>query len=288
MADRFSLVMQLNALSTEAAQRGDDRAAATLEEAARMLFADRTVDKRRKYDRTRKKEEREVHRIPVESGGVRGQADAAPSEVSPLASPLPNSPDNNNTARGALAAKLDDLTEMHRGNLSGQMGPLFDDANDFVQRRPSETWAAWFKEMLSWLAGGKALPDDIAQVCRDDAALTRPVASPKGFRVFMRSAIEERLTPPSGAGTTGNGDGGARREQKSSHPEHWKDKQAREEREEGTRQSIRIRSGNVEQRRAKDDGEAWWARMQREAVIARVHPVLYAYDHMTESEAAHV
>ncbi len=65
--------------------------------------------------------------------------------------------------------------------------------------------------------------------------------------------------------------------------EHWADKKAREEREEGERRLARDRWGNVELRRGDPDGDAWWERMQREAKAAGLNPILYAFDRMNES-----
>ncbi len=64
--------------------------------------------------------------------------------------------------------------------------------------------------------------------------------------------------------------------------ETFKDADERREREEGERRLVRDRWGNVEQRRAEVDGEAWWERVQREAKAAKQNPVLYAYDRMHE------
>jgi hypothetical protein len=52
------------------------------------------------------------------------------------------------------------------------------------------------KEMLTIITGGQATPADLAQVCRDDAALQRPIGSPKGLRSFVANAVQERKSPP--------------------------------------------------------------------------------------------
>lgn len=136
----------------------------------------------------------------------------------------------------------------------------------------------------------------IYRQCRESKAAVPP-RSPAYFRPGIESEWESELArravaasgevppaPPSEASAALNT--GARRE-------HWTDRKAREDREDSDRQAIRIRSGNVEQRRLADDGPAWWARIQREAKAAKVNAFVYGFDHIHEpaepsNEAAHV
>lgn len=64
--------------------------------------------------------------------------------------------------------------------------------------------------------------------------------------------------------------------------ESWKAEDERHNREEGERRLVKDRWGNVEQRRLAVDGDAWWARVQREAKAASQNAVLYAYDRIHE------
>lgn len=45
---------------------------------------------------------------------------------------------------------------------------------------------------------------------------------------------------------------------------------------------VKLKWGNIEQRRSLEDGSQWWDRMQREAVEQGAHAVLYAYDRLHE------
>ncbi|HXD22890.1 MAG TPA: hypothetical protein VN613_05985, partial [Gemmatimonadaceae bacterium] len=119
-----------------------------------------------------------------------------PPEVSPH-TPLPNplSTTTTTTPRDAVYAEsVDNLI----GLLSGRMGAMWPDVDGFLKRRTYQTWGAWMKEMLSLITGGNAMEEDLAQVCRDDAALDRPLGSPKGLRTFVANAVRERLSPSSG------------------------------------------------------------------------------------------
>lgn len=49
--------------------------------------------------------------------------------------------------------------------------------------------------MLKLTNGTPYSMNDLAQVCRDDAALDRPIASPFGLRRFLHNAQQERITP---------------------------------------------------------------------------------------------
>lgn len=189
MADRLMLITQLGILSTEAAQCGDDRAAATLQEAAQHLLDVHgdlcALERRRDKDRRRKRSE-----DSTESAESKESAESAesPRGFSPKP-PFPNPSDTtHSTAYGRGV-------ERNTALLSSRMGDLWPDADAFVRRREYVTWDGWLKEMLSILTGGKATEADLAQVCRDDEALERPIGTPKGLRIFIGSAIQERTNP---------------------------------------------------------------------------------------------
>lgn len=192
MADRVDLVMRLSVLANDATLRGDDRAVSTLKEAVALLLSDQTIDRRREWDRERKRNRRN----PVESGGIGGQP-VPPPEVFPH-TPFPNplSPEDDDTARAresVYAESVDNLI----GMLHAQVGEHWPDVDGFLKRRQFQTWKGWIKEMMTLLTGGNASVDDLAQTCRDDAALERPIGSPKGLRTFVANAVRERLSPPS-------------------------------------------------------------------------------------------
>jgi hypothetical protein len=186
------MVLSLGRLADEAAQRGDDRAAETLRDAAKMLFADQRIDKVRQRDRKRKADSTGIHRNPAES--TAGSQGFSPTP------PFPNSPKSlEETPReadpiDAVDAEYASMVEMLQTQLAERLGEHYADVDAFVRRRPFATWKGWLKEIAAQLTGAKTTPADIAQVCRDDECLPRKVESPKGLRVFIRSAVEERLT----------------------------------------------------------------------------------------------
>jgi hypothetical protein len=127
-------------------------------------------------------------------------------------------------------------------------------------------------------------PGVFGQALRDMATNgARPTA--KLFRGYLLDAARPRreVAPPFAAGASGSV--GARRET-------WSQEKDRKEEEEGQRQLIRIRAGNVEQRRGDMDGFEWYERMKREAKSAGLNVTLYAYERMHEpadlAEVAHV
>lgn len=203
--------MELGSLATEAALRGDDRAVATLRSAAELLFADKSAvdaleELRRGEEarRTRDRERRPVQnpRIPrksTESSEI-GGIQTASQGFSPTP-PFPNPPDNNDntTARVKKRAVTQeekdyaDVVELYTGMLVQRVGPLWPDVDGFIKRREYATWVGWIKEMLALITGGQGTVQDLAQVCRDDQALERKIATPKGLRIFMGSAQRERL-----------------------------------------------------------------------------------------------
>lgn len=206
MADRLMLITHLKTNAEQAAQRGDDRAAALFDAAAQMLYEDgvaaaalaarRNADADRQDRRRRRKEAENVTLGHVTSRDTRDGS--FPSPTPPSLSPTPQ----HNTARDPVDGR-DVIVEQLIGLLSERMGALWPDVDAFLKRREYTTWKGWLSEMLAATTGGSAKPEDLAQVCRDDTTLARPVGSAKGLRVFIRSAIDERRgigqTPSSGS-----------------------------------------------------------------------------------------
>lgn len=194
MADRLALIMQLGALATDAAQRGDDRAAAIVRAAAQHLMdmhADlQSLQRRREKDRTRKHSADSAE----STDSVGGSQGFSPTP------PFPNSPKTTTTTTPREREHSGDLYAESVENLTGLLhtrfgDELWPDIDGFLRRREYATWAGWMKEMLSCMTGGQAMECDVAQVCRDDAALERKIGSPKGLRTFVASAARDRLTP---------------------------------------------------------------------------------------------
>lgn len=73
---------------------------------------------------------------------------------------------------------------------------LWGDVDAFLKRRDYWTWKSWADEMLKLITGTQYTPADLAQVCRDDGALARPIGSPFGLRRFIGNAHRERTMPP--------------------------------------------------------------------------------------------
>jgi hypothetical protein len=220
--DRLVVIMELGSLATDAAQRGDDRAARTMRAAAELLFADKSAidhaaevasaeEQRRRAQAERKRRSRHGTSQSVTGQGVTSH-DVLPP-VSPLScSPpfIPHPEDDNNRPREAKSeaakqasgeAEADALIEQYAVMLHDAMGDeLFREADAFVKRRPYETWRAWFREMLALIGpGSQFVAADLAQVCRDDGALDRPIGTPKGLRSFLASIRAERMAAKSAA-----------------------------------------------------------------------------------------
>lgn len=79
---------------------------------------------------------------------------------------------------------------------------LWPDVDAFIKRRHYDVWLGWAAEMsrLTGIASQFSIAD-LAQVCRDDAALERKVETPKGLRVFLQSARMERIQNATGPDT---------------------------------------------------------------------------------------
>lgn len=199
------VIMQLGGLATAAAQRGDDRAADVLRDAIELLVSDKDVADRETRRRRKDRERKPVGnpRIPRNPGKSEEDVEiqASPAPLFPPSRALPSlspHPEDNNTAREAEKAETehDELIERYAAMLHNAMGDtLFPDVDGFVKRRPYATWLGWLREMLSLVGpGSQFVPADLAQVCRDDAALDRRIGTPKGLRSFLGSVRAERVT----------------------------------------------------------------------------------------------
>lgn len=62
----------------------------------------------------------------------------------------------------------------------------------FLLRREADKEDGWAKEMLRITTGTQWTVADLAQVCRDDAALDRPIGSPFALRRFIQNAHHEQ------------------------------------------------------------------------------------------------
>lgn len=206
-------MMQLGALQSAAAQRGDDRAADVLGQVAELLSslhqsAERD-ERRRASDRGRQdKHRRKDGHVTSRDVTLHHVSHVTPSPLFPPSRALPSlspHPDDDNNSRDARSvshrdardAEQDELTERYAAMLHAAMGDeLFRSADEFVKRRPYATWLGWFREMLALIGpGSQFVASDLAQVCRDDAALDRPIGTPKGLRSFLASVRAERVAP---------------------------------------------------------------------------------------------
>ena len=79
--------------------------------------------------------------------------------------------------------------------LRGSVGDEdFRAVDEFIGRRPYRNWKGWLDEMLACVGpGSQYTPADLVRVCKDDAALERPIGSPRGLRAFLLSARVERV-----------------------------------------------------------------------------------------------
>ena len=192
--DHLSMITQLGTLATEAAQRGDDRAAATLRDAIALLFEDATAIKalamRRENESSRQRRSRasrDVTRNHVTERDTPGFSPTPPFPA-PLTTPPP--PPRASESDAEYRRACETYTELLRTRATSDE---WTDIDAFIKRRNYATWKGWLSEMLKLTTGGQATVPDLAQVCRDDAALERPIGSPQGLRGFLRSAAEERL-----------------------------------------------------------------------------------------------
>jgi hypothetical protein len=238
------------------------------------------LEDRKEKDRRRKRKSR---------GVSTGRHADSPQDVTPMSAPTIR----NDTRRDEVVLHLHHPSPAEADAETRLAAMLETDADRValtaVVSRASDRIAciAAFTAMLT--GNDPATPQPSAEVfgqaLRDYAANGERPAT-KLFRGYLRDAAKPRreVGEPFGGRAAGSNGNGASRE-------HWTDKKAREEREESDRNLIRIRAGNVEQRRGKMDGEAWYARMKLEAKSAGANVTLYAYDRLhelAEAEHAHV
>jgi len=86
------------------------------------------------------------------------------------------------------------------GLLRKAAGEQWAEIEAFLHRRSSSTWEGWAGEMLKLTSGTSYNTADLAQVCRDDSALERPIGSPFGLRQFIHNAQQERMSPKDTSG----------------------------------------------------------------------------------------
>jgi phage replication O-like protein O len=147
----------------------------------------------------------------------------------------------------------------------------------------------WVDEIASWFDGlgmprlRPMLEEDVVAGLHDYLGGRDQDFSPRHVRSFPPSAQRARIKRDAPVD--------AQPAPAARPAEHWRDRQAREQREAELQARVKFAWPNVEQRRAKDDGDRWWARMQQEAGLARAHPILYAVEHTREpadpTELAH-
>lgn len=203
-------MMQLGILREQAALRGDDRAAVMLSDIAELLGASQQAVERDQQRRAADRSRQHRHRKPdghVTSRDVTLQHVTnvtpsplfLPSRALPSLSPHPDTPQPRAREANPVESPgqaADELVERYAAMLHEAMGDdLFREADAFVKRRAYDTWRAWFREMLALIGpGSQYVAGDLAQVCRDDAALDRPIATPKGLRAFLASVRAERMS----------------------------------------------------------------------------------------------
>lgn len=145
----------------------------------------RERDRRRKANRPRKSAESvEIHG----SGGMRSSSSFSLDESL-------EEKDSSVSAEIRGTEQPDEVVLQRMDLLCGAVGDAeWSDVDAFIRRRPYYTWKGWADEMLTLIGpGSQFLPCDLVRVCRDDAALTRPIGSPKGLRIFLADARVVRV-----------------------------------------------------------------------------------------------
>lgn len=146
--------------------------------------------------------------------------------------------------------------------LSAALGERVADVRRFLATRRKETWPAWMRQMLQLVGpGSQFTADDLADACNDALALDEPISGPHALRAFIAKKRQERMVPPGTQTRVGR-----------AITTQDADERAAEQRR---------RNGLVSARRCRNDGDAWWERMQRES--GAPSPWAYAYEHMDES-----
>lgn len=179
----------------DALQAGNIGAVAAL--AYMLLGRVMADDERREKENNRKQRFRDKRRLETDepdttSGdGMRrdttGHDVASESASSLTAKTTSTTPPT--TAREALDFFGSDVSA---GQLKPRMAAHWPSVLRFLNRRPVATWGGWTRAMLKCVAGEEFAPADLAQVCDDDEALTRPVGSPFVLRRFLVTMRTER------------------------------------------------------------------------------------------------
>jgi len=113
------------------------------------------------------------------------------------------STDNNNKAvhipppSAQVIAKLGDTKlQSALDRLRDLMGEQWEDVAAFLLRRKYVSWQGWVDTMLREVGmTSQFTPDDLAQVCRDDPTLDKPIGSAYALRTFLGYARIERMRP---------------------------------------------------------------------------------------------
>jgi hypothetical protein len=216
--DRTQLIMDLGALQRDATLRGDDRAVAVLSQVAKALLdgdaAVAAIEERRSREneqraqdaerkrRSRHRMSRDIRGHPVTSGLssdgsvlTQGSSVVELQEQQQQQLRVESTPRARSAESAGQATPSDGRTEGILAMLSASAGDYWPDVDRFLCRRPYVRWAGWGDEMLRLAGPGSQFTwADLAAVCRDDEALTRPVESPKGFRTFVVNARIERVS----------------------------------------------------------------------------------------------
>lgn len=201
--DRVALIVDTSSLISDATQRGDDRAAAILTRLVAFLIkadADLSaLESRRTADRERSRrvpqkstESAEIRRISG-TGALRSSSSSfSKRELEETTTTPRASPAESAVQMTGIDADVQQRIDLLRSAMADE----FPAADDFVRRRQYSTWKGWLDEMLSLIGpGSQFVPSDLARVCKDDAALERPIGSPRGLRSFLGNARLERLNP---------------------------------------------------------------------------------------------
>lgn len=184
-ADRTQLIMDLGAIQAEATQRGDARAVDVLRRVA-QLVVELGADSDALHSRRNADRERQRH---VRSRDSRDSVSSSSKEISLVTTDY-YSP-SHVTPVTEVEEKVQVLIDLLRGQVGDEEFPAID---EFIRRRPYRVWKGWLDEMSSSIgAGSQFSPKDLVRVCKDDAALDRPIASPRGMRSFLLNARMERV-----------------------------------------------------------------------------------------------
>lgn len=195
MTDLLQLVWDLGKVAESAALRGEDRAADTVRAAAKRLMdygaEVAALERRRANDRIRKRKG---------STESRESAESTESAEAPKVSPDPFLTPKTDTPHTTRARE-------ESPELVDQMGEFWPSVERFLMRRDVATWPGWVRQMRKEIGpGSQYTPADLAQICDDDEAMSSPIGTPFGMRVFLKKRVIERTTDvPATNGASANG-----------------------------------------------------------------------------------